>query len=163
MRIVGSESQKAAPAEKAKVTDLPFVRLDNSHESSANTNVQLLAFGDFGSFYRKFIDTMEMYHTKFQSRDAVLLLGDNAYKAVSEAEEYDVYFNHVARGSQAPHYAILGNFEYILGTVDFMLSMPSVDSSWVTPSKYYFERIDHDLCLVPGHRTPGSETSVVAY
>jgi len=40
---LGSESQKAAPAEKAKVTDLPFVRLVNSHESSANTNVQLVA------------------------------------------------------------------------------------------------------------------------
>jgi len=105
---------------------------------------------------------MEMYHTKLQSPDAVFLLCDNPYKAVSEAEDYGVYFN-VARGSQAPHYAILGNFEYILGTVDFMLSMPSMDSRWVTPSKYYFERIDHDLCLVPGHRTPGSETSVVAY
>ena len=74
------------------------------------------------------IQTMNMYHDKFHNPDMVCLLGDNLYKTISEVSEYSIWFDHVARESKAPHYAILGNFEYLLNINKLMLEdMPAAD------------------------------------
>ena len=121
-------------------SSLPPVKPFNDVESFKNPNVQIIAFGDFGRVNRKLQETMNMYHGKFKSPDAVFLLGDNSYQPISDASEYDSYFLHVARQSRPPHYVILGNHDYQYEADGFELEISKRDSRWIMPSRYYFER-----------------------
>ena len=90
--------------------------------------------------------TMSMYHSKIPNPDLVFLLGDDIYnRKLASPSDYSEYFSHVAKGSVAPHYAILGNHDYDhASNVDILLSLGQVDPRWNMPSTYYFKKFDHD-------------------
>jgi predicted MPP superfamily phosphohydrolase len=104
------------------------------------STVKIVAFGDFGAKTQMMRKTMDTYHQKTPNPDMVFLLGDNTYSKFSRPTEYDIFFDFVARGSTAPHYPILGNYEYQLGVVPQMLDLSKIDSRWILPSTYHFQR-----------------------
>ena len=109
--------------------------------SSSTEGFQVIAFGDFGELSDKLVKTMEMYHSKFKSPDAVFLLGDYYYgNDFSEAKFASLFNEHVAGDSRARHYAILGNYDYRLEIDNFFLSSPPPDPRWYMPQRFYFER-----------------------
>jgi hypothetical protein len=106
----------------------------------AKSRVQIVAFGDFGSTTELMQKTMDTYHKKTANPDMVFLLGDNSYSKFSHATDYDIFFDYVARGSTAPHYPILGNYDFTLGVVPQLLDLSKIDSRWILPSTYHFKR-----------------------
>ena len=116
-------------------------------DAPANTGkacVEIIAFGDFGKITQSMTRTMEMYHSKFPNPDLVFLLGDNIYfRSLSSPEDYTEYFSHAAKGSVAPHYAILGNHDYDFpSNVQLLLDLGKTDPRWNMPSTYYFKRFE---------------------
>ena len=113
------------------------------------SSLQIIVFGDFGSLNVPMTTAMDTYHSKFINPDMVFLLGDNAYDHISSPSDYSFWYEHVARESKADHYAILGNFDYILNVDQMMLmEMHLADSRWIMPSRYYFKRFDKvNLCV----------------
>ena len=103
--------------------------------------LRIVAFGDFGADTHNLRSTMDMYHSKSLNPDLVFLLGDNTYRGITSRGDYSIYFDQVARDSRAPHFAILGNYDYHHGAQHFMLNeMPGLDRRWRMPSNYYFQR-----------------------
>jgi tartrate-resistant acid phosphatase type 5 len=128
----------------------PEVAPFNSNGREQASDISIIAFGDFGKVTKMMSRTMDTYHAKFPNPDLVFLLGDNTYTAISSPEQYDVFFNYVARDSAAPHYAILGNHDYDNGADQMMLKFSDFDSRWKLPSPYYFEKFSRsgmDVCV----------------
>jgi hypothetical protein len=113
-------------------------------QPAVESTVQIVAFGDFGSYTGILKKTMDMYHQKFPSPDLVFLLGDNLYSHINKPSEFNIFFEQVARKSTSPHYAILGNYDYLKNVVQVQLDMNSYDRRWNMPSRYYFKKFEQD-------------------
>jgi tartrate-resistant acid phosphatase type 5 len=119
----------------------------NAFQAPANkekASVQIVAFGDFGANTNGLRKTMDMYHKNFPNPDLVFLLGDNLYSHISKPSQFSIFFDQVARKSTAPHYAILGNYDYSHNVVQVQLDMNSYDKRWNMPSRYYFKKFERD-------------------
>ena len=135
-----SEDRQTSLPANARTSAPPSVRNFDDPSRFRDSSIEVIAFGDFGTENSVMTSTMSLLHAKFPTPDLVFLLGDNTYKHVASPKEYTLFANHVARGSNSPHYAVMGNYEYKLNSDQTMLKMGAWDSRWIMPSAYYFKK-----------------------
>lgn len=125
------------------------VSLGRKPSDYSKNNMEIIAFGDWGTYNSNMVQTMRSFHKLFPNPDAVFLLGDNFYSDPA-ASTFDLFTKHVAPpGTSNAHYVILGNHDYSHG-LNKQLSYNNQDPRWILPSKYYFHRFKRngfDVCV----------------
>ena len=108
--------------------------------------MSVMAFGDWGVNGPPLRKSMNRFHEGFSGiSDAVFLLGDNFYPSgISrrlglEDPQFDLFRSLVARHTQCPYYAILGNHD-TEGDVYAQVAFSDVEPRWHMPSRYYFQK-----------------------